>query len=75
MWLDWPPDPSSGREARADAALDFDINSQRVDHVIVRRGGRILGPDGRPIVGSLKQNPDAHIPLSDWLKWTSWDTP
>ncbi|GAB3851833.1 hypothetical protein GCM10028801_01970 [Nocardioides maradonensis] len=49
--------------------------SQQVDHVIVRSGGRILGPDGKPIVGSLKQNPDAHIPLSDWLNWTSWNAP
>jgi hypothetical protein len=49
--------------------------SQQVDHVIVRSGGRILGLDGKPIVGSLKQNPDAHIPLSDWLNWTSWNAP
>jgi hypothetical protein len=49
--------------------------SQQVDHVVVRSGGRILGPDGKPIVGSLKGNPQAHIPLSDWLNWTSWNMP
>ncbi len=48
--------------------------SQQVDHVVVRSGGRILGPDGKPIVGTLGDNPQAHIPLSDWL-WTSWNAP
>ena len=37
--------------------------------------GRILGPDGKPIVGSLRDNPQAHIPLSDWLQWNTWNTP
>jgi len=49
--------------------------SQQVDHVVVRSGGRILGPDGEPIVGSLRDNPQAHLPLSDWLNWTSWNAP
>jgi hypothetical protein len=49
--------------------------SQQVDHVVVRSNGRILGPDGNPIVGSLAQNPQAHIPLSDWLKWSNWNKP
>lgn len=72
-WFD-PADKGNGiRIDRGEPGSPFP--SQRVDHVIVRKGGRILGPDGKPIVGSLKQNPDAHIPLSDWLNWTSWDTP
>lgn len=49
--------------------------SQQVDHVIVRSGGNVLGPDGLPITGSIKQNPQAHIPLDDWLTWTSWNAP
>jgi RHS repeat-associated protein len=49
--------------------------SQRVDHVVVRSEGRILGPDGKPIVGSLAENPQAHIPLTDWLDWDQWNQP
>lgn len=49
--------------------------SQQVDHVVVRSGGRTLGPDGKPITGALRDNPQAHIPLSDWLNWTSWNAP
>ncbi|UAL30922.1 hypothetical protein K8W59_05345 [Nocardioides rotundus] len=49
--------------------------SQQVDHVIVRSGGNVLGPDGLPITGSIKQNPQAHIPLDDWLSWSSWNAP
>ncbi|GAB3935984.1 RHS repeat-associated core domain-containing protein [Kribbella albertanoniae] len=51
------------------------LPSQQVDHVVVRSGGRILGPEGKPIVGNLQQNPQAHIPLSDWLKWSLWSAP
>jgi len=49
--------------------------SQQVDHVVVRHNGRVIGPDGQPITGSLSDNPGAHIPLSDWLKWSSWYAP
>jgi hypothetical protein len=50
--------------------------SQQVDHVIVRDGGRVIGSDGKPINGSIKNNPiDAHIPLSDWINWTGWNKP
>ena len=50
--------------------------SQQVDHVIVRRDGVVVGRDGNPISGSIKSDPvNAHIPLSDWLGWSSWDRP
>jgi hypothetical protein len=48
---------------------------QQVDHVVVNKGGKVLGPDGKPIPGSIKDNPQSHIPLADWLKWKSWDSP
>ena len=49
--------------------------SQQVDHGIVRSGGQIFGPDGKAIVGRLRDDHRAHIPLSDWLKWTTWKSP
>ena len=48
--------------------------SQRVDHVIVRSGGKVLGRDGMPIEGSIKQDAEnAHIPQSDWQNWQEWN--
>lgn len=67
------PAPQANGVLKDEGVPHSPFPSQEVDHVIVRSGGRILGPDGKPIVGSLKQNPDAHIPLSDWLAWTSWN--
>ena len=48
---------------------------QQVDHVIVRSEGKVLGPDGKPLPGSIQQNPEAHIPREDWMKWTEWNKP
>jgi len=50
--------------------------SQQVDHVIVRVDGKVIGRDGMPINGSIKENAEmAHIPLEEWLRWTSWSYP
>jgi len=50
--------------------------SQRVDHVVVRAEGRVIGRNGKPISGSVKDDPvAAHIPLSEWLTWTRWFHP
>jgi hypothetical protein len=47
--------------------------SQRIDHVIVRKDGKVIGRDGRPINGSIRANPnDAHIPLIEWANWETW---
>jgi RHS repeat-associated protein len=50
--------------------------SQRVDHVVIRREGKVVGRDGRPIQGTIKDNAEnAHIPLSEYEGWTQWDSP
>lgn len=50
--------------------------SQRVDHVVVRDNGVVIGRDGNPIQGSIKANGEmAHIPLSEWEQWGSWNKP
>jgi len=50
--------------------------SQQVDHVIVRDKGVVIGRDGNPINGSIKQDPtNAHIPLSEYVNWSSWNKP
>lgn len=72
----WFDPANKGNGVRLDQGIPgSSFGSQQVDHVVVRSGGRILGPDGKPIVGSLSQNPQAHIPLSEWRTWSSWSTP
>jgi hypothetical protein len=52
------------------------LPSQQVDHVIVRVDGKVIGRDGIPINGSIKENAEiAHIPLEEWLQWTNWSHP
>lgn len=49
---------------------------QQVDHVVINSGGKVIGRNGKPISGSIKQNArEAHIPLEEWLKWTEWNKP
>lgn len=73
-WTD-PANPGNG--VRVDQGVAHSPwPSQQVDHVIVRRDGVVIGRDGNPISGSVKSDPtNAHIPLSDWLGWSSWDRP
>jgi hypothetical protein len=50
--------------------------TQQVDHVIVRYRGRVIGPDGSPISGSIQNNPiQAHIPIEKYKTWTNWFKP
>ncbi|MGI5206178.1 hypothetical protein ACQEU6_31980 [Spirillospora sp. CA-108201] len=50
--------------------------AQQVDHVVVRVNGKVIGRNGQPLEGSIKENWDqAHVPLSEWLKWDSWRSP
>ncbi|MFJ1901698.1 MULTISPECIES: RHS repeat-associated core domain-containing protein [unclassified Streptomyces] len=49
---------------------------QQVDHVVINSGGTIIGRDGQPIQGSIKDDAwNAHIPLEEWKAWDSWNQP
>jgi hypothetical protein len=73
-WQD-PNNPGNG--VRIDQGNpNHSLPSQQVDHVIVRRDGQVIGRDGNPIQGSIKENAEqAHIPLSEYQNWKSWDSP
>jgi hypothetical protein len=73
----WTDPRNEGNGIRIDAGNPANPQtSQQVDHVLLRRNGQVIGRDGNPISGSIKDNFDqAHIPLSEWLKWSSWDHP
>jgi RHS repeat-associated protein len=50
--------------------------TQQVDHVVIISGGVVIGMDGNPINGTIKQYPvESHIPLTDWSNWSSWNKP
>ncbi|WP_204070719.1 Hint domain-containing protein [Sphaerisporangium krabiense] len=50
--------------------------TQQRDHVIVRDHGKVIGRNGKPIDGSIREHPeDAHIPFSEWSKWSQWNKP
>jgi len=70
-WQD-PKNPGNG--VRIDKGNPLNSQPvQQVDHVVVRHNGQVIGRNGKPIEGSIKQNPEAaHIPLSEYLKWETW---
>lgn len=74
-WSD-PKDPK-GTGVRIDKGNpDNSQPSQQVDHVVVRDKGRVVGRDGQPIQGSIKDNASqAHVPLNEWVRWSSWNRP
>ncbi|MDX2259287.1 MAG: polymorphic toxin-type HINT domain-containing protein [Hyphomicrobiaceae bacterium] len=75
----WFDPRNSGNGVRIDQGNPESVwPTQRVDHVIVRSGGRILGRDGKPLPasGSIDDYPElAHIPLADYEKWRHWNEP
>jgi hypothetical protein len=71
-WQD-PKDPGSGvRIDKGDPSNPQPI--QQGDHVVVRDHGKVIGRDGKPLEGSIKDNAaQAHIPLSEWKTWRTWN--
>ena len=74
-WLD--PENPAGSGVRVDQGSPGSPNpSQRVDHVVVRSEGKVIGRNGEPIPGSIADYPtDAHIPLSEYSGWSTWNSP
>jgi RHS repeat-associated protein len=53
-------------------------DTQKVDHVVINSGGRIVGRGGEllPPGARIQDYPEAaHIPLEEWLTWRSWNAP
>ncbi|MER6029778.1 hypothetical protein [Streptomyces sp. NPDC001851] len=49
---------------------------QQVGHVVIDSGGEIIGRDGKPMTGSVKDHAEeARIPLEEWLRWKERDEP
>ncbi len=71
-------DPSDvGNNIRIDMGIpNSPWPSQRVDHVVVSSRGKLIGRDGQPLSGALSDNAvQAHIPLSEYVNWSSWNAP
>ncbi|MCX4825999.1 polymorphic toxin-type HINT domain-containing protein [Streptomyces sp. NBC_01142] len=52
--------------------------TQQVDHVVINSGGRVVGRGGEllPPNARIQDYPaEAHIPLSEWQTWRSWNAP
>ena len=44
--------------------------------MVIRKNGVVIGRDGNPIRGSIKNDFDnAHIPLSEYEGWKTWYSP
>ncbi len=74
-WVD--PANKKGNGVRIDKGNSNNSQTtQQVDHVVVRKDGKVIGRDGQPIQGSIKNNAiNAHIPLQEWLTWSKWYAP
>ncbi|MFF6998541.1 RHS repeat-associated core domain-containing protein, partial [Streptomyces sp. NPDC008313] len=73
----WRWNDGKGNGVRIDKGnLNNSQEYQQVDHVVINSGGRIIGRDGEPVSGDIKSNAyQSHIPLSEWVKWKSWNSP
>ena len=70
----WRDPTNKGNGVRIDKGdADSSFPSQQVDHVLIRKAGQVIGKNGQPIAGSIKNSPtEAHIPLDEWLQWQTW---
>lgn len=73
----WSDSKNKGNNVRIDKGnINNSQSRQRIDHVIVNSNGKVIGRNGKPIEGSIKQNWDqAHIPLKEYEKWKTWNSP
>jgi len=74
-WAD-PENPKGNRVRIDQGNPNSPYPSQQVDHVVVQSNGKVIGRDGKPIIGSISDNYEqAHIPLSEYSKWKTWNSP
>ena len=73
----WENPHDKGDGVRIDKGVPgSDFESQRVDHVVVRQNGTVRGRDGERIRGSIRRDGrNAHIPLSEFVRWSRWGAP
>jgi len=73
----WFGPKKTGNYVRIDRGQpDSSWPSQRNDHVIINKDGKVIGRDGRPLNAAIDKDPEnAHIPLDEWMKWGSWYAP
>lgn len=72
----WRDPSNKGNHVRVDKGdPTSDLTTQQIDHVVINYRGAIRGPDGQAIQGRLEQNPDAHIPVADYVTWRTWCAP
>lgn len=73
-WTD-PANPGNGIRIDQGNPLNSQV-TQQVDHVVVRHNGVVVGRDGSPLPGAIREYPElAHIPLDEWLTWSEWFKP
>jgi filamentous hemagglutinin len=72
----WTDPDNFNNSVRIDKGnLNSKFTSQKVDHVVVNSNGKVLGRNGAPINGGIRENAiEAHIPLSEYVNWKKWNS-
>jgi filamentous hemagglutinin len=73
----WTDPENKGNGIRIDKGdPNHRFTNQQVDHVVINYNGKVIGRDGEPIKGSIRNDADnAHISLSEWQNWQNWNSP